>query len=375
VFPGPLLGNLVNFDILQDFHLPDDQFAFLKLHKLHQVAVDSGVERFTPAPYNTRGCDRRSETRRRRSAIPLALTPTISNSPRPAEAKPAADLTGESAEETPRRDVAEISGERPIEKRHPAPRTPTASTESVTAVRDCAAEYREGDPASVDHPVELQKENDDVITGPSDELQIKEPAVISSEERTDCPGSVHAVESGNYRTDTSVTRTPSSDRLGQEPPNAAAQLCNDSGAPGESPAKASEAASPPPGGSVANRVPPPLLPPSPPLASAPRPPMTPRPHSSAPPSGPAMPSLGLSPHPLPPPARRPAPRALSASPTASSESPSAGDRSPGVGPPNRPTLSGVRSEGSGGRGETAEEHMRRCTHTLEVSGCSQKKLI
>ncbi|KAE8300456.1 Partner and localizer of BRCA2 [Larimichthys crocea] len=50
---GSLMNNLINFDIPQDFHLPDDQFASLKLHKLRQVAVESGVEHFTSPSYNT----------------------------------------------------------------------------------------------------------------------------------------------------------------------------------------------------------------------------------------------------------------------------------------------------------------------------------
>ncbi|XP_034385287.1 partner and localizer of BRCA2 isoform X4 [Cyclopterus lumpus] len=464
LFPGPLLSNLVNFDILQDFHLPDDQFASLKLHKLRQVALDSRVEHLS---YNTRGCNRRSDTRRSGSVmplpLPLTLTPTISNSPSPTEANRAAaaaarsadlqnvsleyKLMDELAEETPQRDITDITQ---IENLHPACQTCTPSTESASVVQDCAADcvdqYEEQDTASVDHPVKpplhldsantpAGKENDDV-TGPSDEF-----SVISSEERTDCPGSGPALEdqrSRNHRTeDKCIIRTLSFDclvqKLPEEPSNscAAAQLHNDSGAPGESPVQRlrvkspaedskenfEPAASPPADGSVANRtrvrVPSQLLL-SPPLVSAPCPLMTPHLHSSALLSSPTMPSLGLSPHPLratlPPPsspaapaltpAHGPATEALSPPelapcpsippsrptpfPTAqikalsepssqlpSSQPPSSGDQSHGVEPPNCPTLSSVQSQGSGGRVETAEEHMMRCTHTLKApaGGC------
>ncbi|XP_007578594.1 partner and localizer of BRCA2 isoform X1 [Poecilia formosa] len=79
-----LISRLKSLDIQQDFHLPDDQFASLKLHKLRQVAVES-----TPS-HNTR---RRSSCRR--SAVdllmpcshPLKSTSTIRNSTRPNKSK------------------------------------------------------------------------------------------------------------------------------------------------------------------------------------------------------------------------------------------------------------------------------------------------
>ncbi|XP_077426974.1 uncharacterized protein palb2 [Vanacampus margaritifer] len=41
-----LVGDLSHFDLRQDFHLPDEQFASLKLSKLRQVATESGMEAF-----------------------------------------------------------------------------------------------------------------------------------------------------------------------------------------------------------------------------------------------------------------------------------------------------------------------------------------
>ncbi|XP_043971043.1 partner and localizer of BRCA2 [Gambusia affinis] len=75
-----LISRLKNLDIQQDFHLPDDQFASLKLHKLRQVAVES-----TPS-HNTR---RRSSCRHSAvdllmpCSLPLSSTSTIRNSLRP----------------------------------------------------------------------------------------------------------------------------------------------------------------------------------------------------------------------------------------------------------------------------------------------------
>ncbi|XP_041840068.1 partner and localizer of BRCA2 isoform X2 [Melanotaenia boesemani] len=57
--PGWLVSNLTKLDIHQDFHLPDDQFACLKLHKLRQVAVESGLEHFSTPSHNTRSSIRR----------------------------------------------------------------------------------------------------------------------------------------------------------------------------------------------------------------------------------------------------------------------------------------------------------------------------
>ncbi|XP_075947679.1 uncharacterized protein palb2 isoform X2 [Anarhichas minor] len=448
-YPGSLFNNLVNFDIPQDFHLPDDQFASLKLRKLRQVAVDSGVERFTSPSYNTRRCNRRSDTRRSSSSsdpampppLPLSLTPTITNSPRPTEAKRAAAQSADlqnvsmeyklieklasqcSAEETPQRVITEIPGEQQIDSLHPACQTRTTSTESVSAVH-CVDQYKEQATVilSMDHPVNTQlhfdfanrpagKEND-YVTGPSEELQAKESSVISSEERTDCPGLVHEDQKSIIRTlsfDCPLQETP------EEPSSSctAVQLCNDSEAPGESPVRfpakdskefSEPTTSPPTDGSVENLNPvrhgvPSQLLLSPPLATAP-------PHlpSSVLLSSPMLPSLGLSPHPLRaalplssspsapalilPPPHSPTTRALSppadlsprpsippgrptASPagqvTASSEPSRTDDQSHGVDPPDCPTRSSGRSQGSGGQAETAEEH----THTLKApaGGC------
>ncbi|XP_054635198.1 partner and localizer of BRCA2 isoform X2 [Dunckerocampus dactyliophorus] len=80
---SPLVSNLVNFELHQDFHLPDDQFALLKLNKLRQTAaVESGVEPFASAPCTAPvGVLRRSGTPATPLVLPLSFTPTAGESP------------------------------------------------------------------------------------------------------------------------------------------------------------------------------------------------------------------------------------------------------------------------------------------------------
>ncbi|XP_039651055.1 partner and localizer of BRCA2 isoform X2 [Perca fluviatilis] len=462
--PGPLVNKLMNFDITQDFHLPDDQFASLKLHKLRQVALDSGVEYFTSPSHNSRRSSRRSDTQSSSDTmmpLPLALslTPTIAISPHPTEPEQAAtrpvdfqNLSREHKheEKLTSQSLTEGSAEQVCQAH-------TASTESVPVVQDCAADcvdqYVEQDTAvlntpsqssvsasnahrTVDHPVKPQphinfadrpagKVNDYVI-GCSDELQIKESFVISSEEQTVCPGVVHPLEdqrSTNHHTeDKAIIETLSLDcpvqKSPEEPSNSrtAVQLCKNSEAPGESPAQHLNAAtdsletttSPPRDRLVGNKSPDStrvlsqlLL--SPPLASEACPFITPHLPSSAPPYSPPLPSLGLTPHPpltssptappltlaprlspstqaLSPPALCPCPSLLSSRPTTSpagriQASPvplCTDDRR--VEPPT--AVSSIQPQGSSGQvglrtEETAEEHVTRCTHTLKApaGGC------
>ncbi|XP_031144889.2 partner and localizer of BRCA2 [Sander lucioperca] len=473
--PGPLVNKLMNFDIMQDFHLPDDQFASLKLHKLRQVAVDSGVEYFTSPSHNSRRSNRRSDTQSSSDTmmplpLSLSLTPTIANSPHPTEPKQAATrpvdfqnlsiehkhedkLTSQSITEgSAEQDIMKIPGEQQTENLYPDCQTRTTSTESVSVVQDCAADcvdqYVEQNTAilnthsqssvsasnthrTVDHPVNPQphinfadrpagKVNDYVI-GRSDEHQIKESFVISSEEQTVCPGVVHPLEdqrSTNHHTENkAIIETLSLDcpiqKTPEEPSNSctAVQFCKNSEAPGESPVPHLNAAkdsdetttSPPRDRLVENKNPDStrvhaqlLL--SPPLASEPCPFITPHLPSSAPPYSPTLPSLGLTPHPpltssptappltlaprlspstqaLSPPALCPCPSLLSSQPTTSpagqiqaSSVPLCADDQR-VEPPT--TVSSIQPQGSSGQvglrtEETAEEHMMRCTHTLKA---------
>ncbi|KAK2817319.1 hypothetical protein Q5P01_025510 [Channa striata] len=156
--PGSLINNLMNFDIHQDFHLPDDQFASLKLHKLRQVALESGVESFTSPSYNTRNRKRHSEVRCSSSnepvtplPLPLSLTPTITDSP-VSEDKEATtqsvhlsnlstDLKSANqplAEGSCEQVTTETKGQQQTEK--PNSKTHTSSTECVSVVEHCVAD-------------------------------------------------------------------------------------------------------------------------------------------------------------------------------------------------------------------------------------------
>ncbi|XP_056223714.1 partner and localizer of BRCA2 [Seriola aureovittata] len=282
--PGLLVSNLMNFDIHQDFHLPDDQFASLKLHKLRQVALESGVEHFTAPSYNTRRSNRHSHPRYSTSdpvmplPLPLSLTPTITDSEQPAAGKQAATqsadfqnlmmnhkLASQSlAEEQSNRDITETPAEQQTENLHA--KTHTSSTEPVSVVQeraaDCVAQTEEQDTVSlnshgessvsacntdtsIDHRIKPQphmnfadrpagKVSDNVV-GQSNEL--KQPA---SEKHTDCAGVVHPVED---HTDKAVITDLSFDchlqETPEEPSNSctAVRTCNVIDAPGESPVK------------------------------------------------------------------------------------------------------------------------------------------
>ncbi|XP_073336324.1 uncharacterized protein palb2 isoform X2 [Pagrus major] len=418
--PGLMINNLMNFDIPQDFHLPDDQFASLKLHKLRQVAVESGFEHFTSPSYNTRRSIRHSETETLSGdpvmplPLQLGLTPTILHSPNPTEAKQTAaqsiDLQNLSREHklTGKLTSQTLTG---VECQ-----TDTVSTESVSVVQDCVANC-------VDQYKENDTVKDDVISQ-SDELKIKESSVTSSEKQPDRPGLVLPLEdqgsTNHQKEDKAIVKTLSF----EEPFNTctSVQTCNDSEAPGGSPVQHLNAKCPdeelkesskpttspprvnqnedkcPPLHSVHSQL---LL--SPPLASAPF--ITPHLRSSALLSSPTLPSLGLTPHPtallltsspsapaltLPPP-HSPSIQALS--PPALSPCTSFTSLSPSP-PPSYPDgqiqacpeqtqrvevvepATSVQSQGSGGQvglriEETAEEHMMRCTHTLKApaGGC------
>ncbi|XP_051939967.1 partner and localizer of BRCA2 isoform X2 [Hippocampus zosterae] len=76
-----LAGRLSHFDLHRDFHLPDEQFAALKLSKLRQVAAESRMEVFPSPRRNTGGVRRRSGT----PAESLGLTPAVEKWSGPSE--------------------------------------------------------------------------------------------------------------------------------------------------------------------------------------------------------------------------------------------------------------------------------------------------
>ncbi|KAM7394567.1 hypothetical protein PAMP_021358 [Pampus punctatissimus] len=218
----------------------NDQFASLKLHKLRQVTVESGVEHFSSPSYNTRGSNRRfgicySGDPVTPLMLPLSLTPTIEKSPHPTKEK-----------ETPWRTPGEQQ-------------TDTSSTQPAV---NCVDKYTEQDPVTLNthsqssvsasvthrpagHPLKSQTSVNFADKPSGDKLKIKQTA---SEEQTDFSGVIHHSEdqsSVNHQNeDAAFIKTLSfSDFPPQESPEGVsnsctdAQACSDPAAPGESPVK------------------------------------------------------------------------------------------------------------------------------------------
>ncbi|XP_061590217.1 partner and localizer of BRCA2 [Cololabis saira] len=171
-----LLSSLKNMDFYQDFHLPDDQFASLKLHKLRQVAVESGVEQFLSPYHNTRSSSRRLNPLYSDPLtpppLPLSATPTVTSSscvnqeqkasaqklidPRrqkstedaPTDEKSNGSLT----EEPPGQDVSETDVEQQTENLHTA--IHSSSTDCVSKVQhfteDCVGGHKEHETVTPD---------------------------------------------------------------------------------------------------------------------------------------------------------------------------------------------------------------------------------
>ncbi|XP_034455253.1 partner and localizer of BRCA2 isoform X1 [Hippoglossus hippoglossus] len=352
---GSLFNNLMTFDIHQDFHLPDDQFASLKLHKLRQVAVESGVELYTSPSYNTRSRLPRCYPCYSTSdpvvalPLPLSLTPTVSMEEKPAcvdveNLSTDSKLVDESlAEKSSNRDKTETPGEQQTENLDA--KTHISSTESVSVAQespaDCEDDTKKQDTVDTQSQSNTHRSRDDSVKpqpymncahGPaskvdgcvvekSSELKIKQPA---SEKDSCCSGVVCSVEdqtsTNHRREDRAVIKTLCFDcppeESAEEASNSrsAAQTCNDTDAPVKhrtSPARHSEESSEPPTHhprdrsvietsqkssphpSVHSQV---LL--SPPLTSAHCPFTTPHLASSALLSSPTLPSLGLTPCPV-----------------------------------------------------------------------------
>lgn len=341
---GSLVSSLMKLDIQQDFHLPDDQYASLKLHKLRQVAMESDVESFT-SPYNTRNSKRRFDSCCTGSSdpvmpllLPLRLTPTITDS---------SCFTGDKIATTQSVDLMNLSvdhklanqsltevspdtTETPGETENLQAKTHTSSTEPVSLVEhfaaDCDNQCKEHETVILNscNKSSVSTSNTDRpagnvnVTGHSDELKIKQPA---SEKQTDCVSEVHSLE--EQRSKKHQTENKTIIKTLQETPEevsyfcTAVETCNDTEAPEDSAVKHLNVKSParvlkgpsertigpvrdksvetkhPERHSVQSQL---LL--SPPLASAPCPFITPHLPSSEDLSSPTLPSLGLTPHPV-----------------------------------------------------------------------------
>lgn len=444
---GPLVKNLTQFDFHHDFHLPDDQFASLKLHKLRQVAVETGVEHLTSPSFNTRGSVRRRESCHgaRNPVMPLPLMPAATDSP--TEPKPtsaqSADLQDMLMDHKLIGTWTSQSLPEELRRENPERRANAKSAESLPSAQQCAgvdacedtrpvilnpysqsgfltdSTHRSDRPFtpqpcidSADRPT--GKEGD--VISQTDDTEVK---AISSEEQTHSPGVVSSLTLGStthQKEDDAVSSPLPFDcprqRSPEEPSSSctAAHECSDTEGPGVSPVRrlnvksaaeksyeSSESAGTPersskkqdecsPRHSVRCQL---LL--SPPLTSAPF--LNPHLRSSLPPSSPALPSLGVTPQPVPaasplspspsapvlmlPPPHSPSTQALS--PPALSPCPSltptslTGQIQAPREPPQRvepaasPTVCRIHVQGSGGQvaPEAVDGHMMR--RTLKVT--------
>ncbi|XP_060910958.1 partner and localizer of BRCA2 [Labrus mixtus] len=200
---GPLANNLINFDVHQDFHLPDDQFASLKLHKLRRVAVESGIEHFTSPSYNTRSSTRHCVAPPRSPVMPLpmalSLTPVIKNSTPTTQAERVATQSGDLQNVSTQQPLIDESSDQENPKKQkteilqPESQTHTCSTESASVVQEFAADSAD---QYEEEESDLKTDFAESVTGTvkddvfvhSYELQTKDSSVPLLDEQTDCPG-------------------------------------------------------------------------------------------------------------------------------------------------------------------------------------------
>lgn len=383
--------NLSKFDILQDFHLPDDQFASLKLHKLRQVAVETGVEPFSSPSY----CTRRSVWRYALSPsssdiatplpVPPGSTPTVPSSPNTVEVKHTSTPSGEERNTLTAHDATELSEQEETE----GPR-PESSTESVPADGGHAADSvdgcKEGGAGLTDCPGKFHpEENQGLSNHTDDSLLPKTPSFSCQLQRT-------VEEPLDSSTVPHNCDDPDADSvLSKESPAKETKICSE---PNSSPGIDSKNQKSALHHSIQSQL---LL--SPPLGSALL--TTPQLPSSSLTSSPSLPSLGVTPQSVPaalpltsspsvptlilPPPHSPSTQALSPPPLSPCPSlpPSQVQVSCQLvhtaGPANEPHVSSVQPEGSEGKAglktQEAEEDLKSCTHTLKVTDficCNQK---
>lgn len=420
---APLVKTLTQFDFHQDFHLPDDQFASLKLHKLRQVAIETGVEHLASPSFNTRSSMRRRESCRggRNPVTPPPLMPAAT-SPQSADLQ---DLLMDHklTDTWPSQSVPEeLCRENPERQAHTKPAESLPSAQQCAGVDACEdtrpvilnpysrSGFLTDSTHKSDRPVTPQPHID-----PADRPAGKEGDVISQSDDTevkvklrDSPGVVSSLSLGStthQNKDEAVSSPLPPDGSQQRSPEEPSSSCTaDIEGPGESPVrrlksavkksiKSSESTRTPerrskkpekcsPHHSVRSQL---LL--SPPLPSAPS--LTPHLRSSLPPSSPALPSLGVTPQPVPaasplspspsapvlmlPPPHSPStqalpPPALSPCPSLTPTSLTGHEASQRADPAASPTVCRIHLQGSGGQvaPETVDGHMIRRTHTLKV---------
>ncbi|XP_030591855.1 partner and localizer of BRCA2 isoform X2 [Archocentrus centrarchus] len=340
--PSLLSGRLTNLDTHQDFHLPDDQFASLKLLKLRQVTREAAVEPFSSPSYNTRSSWRRTDFQCSSDPamplpLPLSLTPTIVNSPHHNEeqltAAHSTDIHNLSTERKLTDTVISPSFTEEQQTENVFAEPHSISTEPKSVVQKCADDCvdEEHETVTLNSSVQPQThmnsaertvstENDHVIDHP-DKLEVKYPA---PEKQTHLCSVAHPSEPlsciNHQAEDKVITETVFFESTLQEAPSSSCtvlQACNDVEPPGESPVKLVTVPSSP---TDSNKTSEPNADLSPnrltenqpkcshsvssqlilssPLASVPCSFITPHQPSSTLTTSPKLPSLGLTPHPV-----------------------------------------------------------------------------
>lgn len=361
LFPGQLFSSLNLVDVHQDFHLPDDQFASLKLHKLRQVTVESRVEHLPSLPFKTHSSNKQTDQYSSSEPLvhiplPLSLTPTVTNLTPPnveqQEATQSDDIqqastehrftdkliSETSTEELPDKAITETCGEQQTENLHAV----TGSAESVSAVQecpdDCTDKYEKENchsqnnvtpcrtPSSIDHHdkpqphLNLTDQHADKVNNSVNAGELKVTQLDSKKDIKNCceiPPLEDQRTLNPKAEDTAIIECLSSDCPVQETPEeltkncSALQACDDMKASGESPnGKSSKEPTEPNTNLSADRfienknnclphnsLSSQLLLGSP-LGSVPCPFVTPHLSSSTLTSSPTLPSVGLTPHPI-----------------------------------------------------------------------------
>ncbi|CAG5928735.1 unnamed protein product [Menidia menidia] len=421
-------NNLMNLDLQQDFHLPDDQFASLKLCKLRWALVKSGVEGFSTPSRNTRSSTRRSTPNHSGGDhptsvhVPLSLTPTLRNSPHSSGEHRPVDLQNFCTEH----EQADVHAERPLSSES------VCVAEEITADLDDKQEGPEtATPPAPNRSTSVCTDNpqpqpgdavvcrgEECVLGQSEELKAEQTATRN---QRDCCDAVHSfrdeghgslqVENGAIPSSLSSDEEKAEAPAGSRP---ASQASCEAGPPAEAPANATNGK---PSSQISKvqienetRCPwrPSELLLSSPLASAPCPMVTPHLPSSMLTSSPTLPSLGLTPQlvilpdsspsapslTLPPPhspsTQALSPPALSPCPSithlppslpplslfteaqAPCEPPTISDRCQEVEPASCPTAFSFQPQSSAGPvsqtpGHAAEKQTVKRTHTLKAA--------
>ncbi|XP_074541843.1 uncharacterized protein palb2 [Halichoeres trimaculatus] len=191
---GSPVNHLLNSDRPQDFHLPDDQFASLKLHKLRRVSSDSGVEHLVPSSSSTcRSIQRPDAPDSPVSPLPVphSLTPVITDSSHQTEVTQVASQKS--------KDLENLWIQHSHVQESPA--------EPALMVQDCAAgfdQHKEKETLinNTHNQTDSNTNRSDLADSPAGKVskpQTNQPLVVSLEEQKNGPGVAQNVEDQKYK--------------------------------------------------------------------------------------------------------------------------------------------------------------------------------